>query len=136
MADIRHNLTIKVAHEQVYKAITTKEGLEAWWCKQTTAKPEVGFVNVFNFGQSTLQMKVTNLVPNQKVNWDCMNTGDEWMGTNVSFELEEKNGNTLLRFAHSNWAAVTDHFASCSYDWAKFLHSLKMLCETGAGNPS
>lgn len=40
MADIRHNVTIKVAPEKVYEAITTQAGLTAWWCKQTLAKPE------------------------------------------------------------------------------------------------
>lgn len=136
MADIRHKLTIKVKPEQVYQAITTKEGLEAWWCKHTTAKPEVGFVNRFTFGDFTAEMKVTNLVPGNKVEWACMNSGMEWAGTNVSFDLEEKDGNTILRFAHSNWSSVTDLYASCNYDWAKFLHSLKMLCETGTGSPS
>lgn len=137
MADIRHNLTIKVNPEKVYKAITTKEGLEGWWCKQTVAKPEVGFLNTFTFTPNVvLEMKVTNLVPNQKVAWDCMNSEGEWKGTKVSFDLEEKDGNTFLRFNHSNWTAITDHYASCNFDWAKFLYSLKMLCETGTGNPS
>lgn len=136
MADIRHNLVIKATPDKIFDAITTKEGLESWWAKQTTAKPEVGFVNVFTFGKFRNEMKVTQLTPNKKVEWKCTNSIEEWIDTNISFDLEEKDGRTILRFAHSGWRAVTDTFAGCNYDWGLFMKSLKSLCETGTGTPS
>lgn len=136
MADIRHNVVIKATPEKVYQAVTTQEGLEAWWCKDTTAKPEVGFVNIFIFGKYYNEMKVTDLVPNKKAAWECINSIEEWIGTGISFDLEEKNGNTLLRFTQGNWKAVTDTFAACNYDWASFMKSLKSYCETGTGQPA
>ncbi|HVI45052.1 MAG TPA: SRPBCC domain-containing protein [Chitinophaga sp.] len=134
MADIRLNLVIKVSPEKVYDAITTRKGIESWWCKQTTAKPEKGFVNVFVFGQFRNEMKITEL-SHKRVAWDCINSIEEWTGTKVSFDLEERDGNTLLRFTHGDWKSATDLFASCNYDWAKFLRSLKSFCETGEGEP-
>jgi len=136
MADIRHNLVIKVAPEKVYDAITTQAGLESWWCKNTIAKPETGFVNVFTFGKDRAEMKVTQLIPNKKVAWQCLDATEEWIGTAVSFDLEDKGDKTLLRFSHANWKNVTDLFAACSYDWARFLASLKSFCETGTGTPA
>ena len=59
--NIRHNVVIKATPEKVYKAVTTQEGIESWWCKQTTAKPEFRFVNIFIFGKSRNEMKVTEL---------------------------------------------------------------------------
>ena len=135
MADIRINVNIKAAPEKVFNALTTQDGLSGWWTKQTTAKPEVGFVNIFVFGQFRNEMKVTRLDPNKKVEWKCVNSIDEWVGTTISFELEEKPKGTLLRFMHADWRAVTDTFAGCTYDWASFLKSLKSLCETGKGEP-
>jgi uncharacterized protein YndB with AHSA1/START domain len=136
MEAIRHNVVIKAAPEKVYQAVTTQEGIEGWWCKQTTAKPEVGFVNIFTFGKFRNEMKVTVLNPYEKVEWACIDSIEEWIGTTITFNLEEKNGNTLLRFAHGDWKAITDTFAACSYDWALFLKSLKSFCETGTGTPS
>ena len=136
MAEIRHNVVIKATPEKVYKAVTTQEGLESWWCKQTTAKPELGFVNIFIFGKFRNEMKVTELLANKRTEWDCINSIDEWIGTKISFDLEEKNGNTILRFTHGGWKAVTDTYAGCNYDWAQFMKSLKTLCETGTGMPS
>jgi uncharacterized protein YndB with AHSA1/START domain len=136
MADIRLNVVIKTTLDKVYQAVSTQEGIESWWCKDTTAKPEIGFVNVFTFGQYRNEMKVVELTPNKKVKWECINSVEEWIGTTVSFELEEKNGNTLLRFTHGGWKSASDFFAGCTYDWALFLKSLKTLGETGKGNPS
>jgi len=76
-ADIRINVVIKATSEKVYSAVTTQEGLEGWWCKQTTAKPELGFVNVFTFGKFQNEMKVTKLTTNRKVEWKCINSIEE-----------------------------------------------------------
>jgi uncharacterized protein YndB with AHSA1/START domain len=136
MTDIRHNVVIKATSEKVYEAITTQEGLAHWWAKQTTAKPEIGFVNTFTFGTFRNEMKVTNLAPNKKAEWQCVLSIEEWIDTYISFDLEEKDGRTLLRFAHTGWRAVTDMFAACNYDWGRFMTSLKSYCETGTGTPS
>lgn len=136
MPEIRHNVIIKTTPAKVYEAITTQEGLANWWAKQTIAKPEVGFVNIFTFGTFRNEMKVTILNPNKKVEWKCINSIEEWIDTNILFDLEDKEGHTLLRFTHSGWRAVTDTFAGCNYDWGRFMTSLKLFCETGTGTPS
>ncbi len=136
MPEIRHNVIIKATPEKVYESITIQEGLANWWAKQTIAKPEVGFVNIFTFGTFRNEMKVIILNPNKKVEWKCINSIEEWIGTNITFDLEEKEGHTLLRFTQSGWRAVTDTFAGCNYDWGRFMTSLKLFCETGTGTPS
>jgi uncharacterized protein YndB with AHSA1/START domain len=136
MAEIRINVGIKANPEKIYNAVTTQEGLTSWWAKETTAKPEVGFVNVFTFGKFRNEMKVTKLVTNKRVEWKCINSIEEWIGTDISFDLEEKDGSTVLRFTHGGWRASTDMLAHCTYDWASFIKSLKSLCETGTGTPS
>jgi uncharacterized protein YndB with AHSA1/START domain len=136
MTTIRHNVAIKATPGKIFQAITTQEGLANWWAKQTTAKPEAGFVNIFTFGKIRNEMKITRLTPDKTVEWECINSIEEWVGTNISFDLEEKDGRTILRFAHSGWRAVTDTFADCNYNWALFMKSLKSLCETGTGTPS
>jgi hypothetical protein len=46
MEVIRHYLVINVTPGKVYSAVSTQEGIEAWWCKHTTAKAEPGFMNM------------------------------------------------------------------------------------------
>lgn len=136
MAAIRHNVVIKATPARIYEALTTQEGLASWWAKQTSAMPEVGYVNIFSFGTFRNEMKVTILDINKKVEWQCIKSIEEWIDTNVSFELEAHAEKTLLRFSHFGWRAVTDTFAGCTYDWGRFMTSLKLYCETGTGTPS
>ncbi len=136
MIDIKHKLAIKTTSDIVYNAITTQQGLESWWAKQTIAKPLVGFVNVFTFGTNRNEIQVSELKQNKKVEWKIIISIDEWVDTTISFDLEEKEGKTILRFAHAGWRAATDTYAECNFAWGRFMTSLKSYCETGTGAAS
>jgi uncharacterized protein YndB with AHSA1/START domain len=136
MEKIKMNVTIKASSETIYNALTTEVGLSGWWAKQTIARPEIGFLDTFTFGTFVNKMKVIELIPNEKVVWECVESIDEWIGTFISFELEDKGEKTLIRFTHGHWKEITDMFAVCTYDWAGFMTSLKSLCETGIGKPA
>ena len=136
MADIRHYLLIKAPVEKVYRAITEPEGLAGWWTPEVKASPEVGFVNEFRFGNDYFpKMEVVRLEMNKRMDWDCLEGDREWVGTHLSFELEDKDGKTGLLFTHAGWKDSTLFFASCSFDWGFYLNSLRQLCTTGKGSP-
>jgi len=159
MPNIRHELFIGAPASQVYSAITSQEGLSAWWTPDTRAKPERDSVARFAFGPEYFkEMRIVELTPSRQVKWVCMTGADEWIGTTISFELESgdratllsahpeakgqiqqgrNSGNgTLLMFRHDDWKEYTPMFAECNYTWGRFLRSLKLLCETGKGRPS
>ena len=136
MANIKHNLVIKSSTQNIYNAITTEEGLSNWWTNDTIAKPEIGFINQFQFGpEHCKKIKVVELDNSNKVTWELVEGDEQWIGTKIVFQLDEKNGNTFLKFSHLNWAEETEYFGVCNYHWGKFLDSLKSLCETGKGEP-
>lgn len=158
MPNIRHELLIAVSAEKVYNAITSQEGLAAWWAPDTKATAELNSVARFSFGPVYFkEMKITELQPFELVTWLCIAGADEWIGTIISFTLipvdkatglktyseiggqldQQSNDSiiTLLRFQHDDWKAYTPMFAECSYTWAQFLRSLKLFCETGKGKP-
>ena len=137
MPDIRHLLRINATAENVYSAITTQEGLSGWWCSDTKAKPEQGSVARFTFGPEYFkEMKITQLKPATLVKWLCITGYEEWIGTTIIFKLQSDGISTTLTFQHDNWKDYTEEFAACSYHWALFLRSLRLLCETGKGLPS
>ncbi len=136
MANIKHNLLIESPTQNVYDAITTEKGLSEWWTNDTIAKPEVGFINQFKFGPAHYKkIKVSQLNGKNKVIWELIEGDEEWLDTKIVFQLDEKDGNTFLKFSHLKWKEETDYFGICNYHWAKFLISLKSLCETGTGQP-
>jgi uncharacterized protein YndB with AHSA1/START domain len=136
MEHIKHQLLIKAPPEVVYKAVTTQNGLKGWWTSDVNAVPEEGSIAKFGFNEEYHnEMEITALEPNKLVTWNCVDGDNEWLQTNICFDLENVNGNTRLRFAHSNWREATEFFASCNYNWGWYMTSLKEYCETGKGRP-
>jgi len=158
MPDIYHEILIIAAADKVYDAITTKDGLAAWWTPRADAKAETDSIATFPFGEGYFkEMKITGLIPSEQVKWTCIKGAEEWMGTHLSFKLEDGDQQTLsnshpeiegqiqqqasgqtatlLIFHHDDWKDYTPMFAECNYTWAQFLRSLKLFCETGKGRP-
>ena len=89
MKSIRHELLIGAPAEKIYSAITTEEGLSAWWTPETKAKPGLNSVARFGFGPEYFkEMKITDLKSPRLVKWICITGAGEWIGTNISFELQ------------------------------------------------
>jgi uncharacterized protein YndB with AHSA1/START domain len=134
MEHIRHYLIINAPIGKVYEAITTQEGLSNWWTADTIAKPEIGFLNEFKFGNNYHnKMRVKVLDENQLIVWICEDGDREWINTKISFKLSVKGDKTVLQFSQENWADTTEFYASCNYNWGRFMASLQSLCETGTG---
>ncbi|WP_246269285.1 SRPBCC family protein [Chitinophaga oryzae] len=133
MNNIWHRLVIKASPEDVYKALSTQEGLAGWWTPDTVAKPETGSVARFTFDDYFKEMKVLALEPSKQVKWEVLKAVDEWIGTTITFDLEPHKNGTALFFHHDGWKDYTPMYAGCTYDWAMFLRSLRRLCETGKG---
>jgi len=136
MASIKHLFHIAAPREQVYEEISTIEGLRNWWTVQTTGSAEVGGVIAFRFnGTNGMDFKVKSLEPNKSVSWECVAGFSDWIGTTITFFLDENEGKTRVRFEHGNWKEDGDHYAACTFSWGKYMDSLRRLCQTGEGVP-
>ena len=136
MPSIKHYLVIKAPGERVYNALSKTEGLCGWWTTEAKSDIHIGGIAEFIFGDHYHnKMEITNLRDNTKVEWKCIEGDKEWIGTTFLFDLEEKDGSTILRFSQNNWKEESDFFASCNYNWGYYLKSLKQYCETGEGTP-
>jgi len=136
MADIHHLVRINASERTVYEAITTEKGLASWWTPKVTARQEVGSIASFHFDSSYhKEMKIVKLTPNKEVRWKCTKATEEWLDTDLHFFLRPYEKGTELFFEHNSWRNFTEMFSQCSFDWAMFLRSLKLYCETGKGSP-
>jgi uncharacterized protein YndB with AHSA1/START domain len=134
MVDILHRVGITTTPDQVYEALTTVEGLAAWWTTDTSGDGE-GTLR-FRFGEvGGFDMKVVELQPNARVVWEVVDGPPEWIATTVAFDLTQDGEWTIIGFAHAGWLEPVEFMNHCSTKWATFLMSLKSLIETGAGQP-
>ena len=138
MADILHLVNIAASPDEVFAALTEQSGLAGWWTEDVKAEPKVGSVAKFRFGENGgSDMAIVALEPHRLVRWRCVGhmSGEEWIGTELFFELVPGKKCTVLRFSHRRWLEATDFLRFCSVRWAIYLVSLKNLVETGKGMP-
>ena len=139
--DILHRVGIKAPLDEVYKALTTHEGLAAWWTNNTQGDSKVGAVLRFRFSAGGVEiggfdMKVLELRPSTRVLWQVVEGPEEWVGTKISFDLRQEGEYAIVLFKHQGWKEPVEFMHHCSTKWATFLLSLKSLLETGNGAPS
>ena len=136
MADILHRVRISAPAEKVFTALTEQSGLAGWWTTEVKASPQAGTISEFRFGDKGFNgMKVMELTRGKFVRWQCVDGAPEWIGTELSFQLREENGDTILLFAQRGWKEQVEFMHYCSTKWGVYLLSLKWLCETGKGAP-
>jgi hypothetical protein len=134
MPDILHKVGIKSSSlDDVYRALATLEGLSAWWTTTTEGKSEVGGMLLFRFGNGGFDMKVLELHPARRVLWQVVDGPEEWIGTKISFDLDQRDDWTIVLFKHEGWKQPVEFMHHCSTKWSVFLLSLKSLLETGKG---
>jgi uncharacterized protein YndB with AHSA1/START domain len=142
MVDILHRIGTKAPLSKVYRAVSTVEGVAGWWTPDTSGSSQVGETIKVRFRSpageelDTMTFQVTALEPDKKVQWRCIEGPEEWVGTDVVFDLHRDGEYTILLFGHRNWREAVEFTHHCSTKWAVFMMSLKELVETGKGRPS
>jgi hypothetical protein len=145
MSDPSYSKTIVVDRdpEVVFAAVNS---IRDWWLEQIEGEnSKVG--DVFSFevkGLHYSRIQVTELVPGTRVVWRVLENRmsfvedqTEWVGTEIRFELSEKDGVTELRFTHDGLTPDYECFDICSNAWGMYVgDSLRNLITTGRGNPS
>lgn len=138
--DILHKVGIKSSLDEVYKALTTREGLAGWWTNDTQGNGKVGGILQFRFqlkeAVGGFDMKVLELSPAKRVLWQVVDGPPEWIGSTISWDLRQEGDWAIVLFKHEGWKEAVEFMHHCSSKWAVFLLSLKSLVETGKGSPN
>lgn len=142
-ANYSNSLFIKSEAEKVYGAITNH--ISDWWSEDYS-----GISNNLNdkftvrFGTTFKTMKVTELIPNEKVVWICIDTlidipelpnNTEWKDTRIVWELQKDDDNTKITLTHIGLTSELKCYTICEQGWKSFLESLKQFTETNIGLP-
>jgi uncharacterized protein YndB with AHSA1/START domain len=135
MPDILHRVGVQGTAARVFEALATVDGLSHWWMVGTTGDPEVGGTLHFSPDGGGFEMKVLESKPGEVVKWQCVGGPDEWVGTDLTFRLLQKDRQTFVLFTHAGWRDPVEFMHHCSTKWAMFLLSLRNWVERGEGRP-
>jgi hypothetical protein len=68
-----------------------------------------------------MDMEVRALNTDKNVHWRCKAGPEEWIGTDVTFDITQDGDYTIVLFGHKNWREAVEFTAHCSMKWATFL---------------
>jgi hypothetical protein len=137
--------TIRVERgpDDAFRGITDARG---WWSQEIEgATDEVGAEFDYHFKDvHRCRIRVTELVPGRKVAWlvldnhfDFVQNQSEWKGTEIVFDIAEKDGGTEVVFTHSGLLPQFECYDVCSNAWGGYIGgSLRNLIDSGRGAPN
>jgi uncharacterized protein YndB with AHSA1/START domain len=138
VATILLRVPIAADAESIYEALSTTEGVNGWWSNHTQGPAGPGSVMKVGFEDvpMTFDFEVTEERPNQRVAWHCLAGPPEWIGTDITFDIQtDEGGNNSALFAHSGWQTTEESFPFIAFSWAQILPRLKQLAEGGRAEP-
>jgi hypothetical protein len=103
----------------------------------------VGAEFTYRYGDAHLSsQKVTELVPGRKIAWHVTNAKlsfdkkDEWIGTDIVFEITKKGDKTEVHFTHAGLVPAFQCYGDCSIAWSTLVRgNLRRLIATGKAQP-
>jgi uncharacterized protein YndB with AHSA1/START domain len=129
-------INIAATPENVFEAITTEHGIAGWITPRVKAQPSVGAVNEYTFDSgNTLGFRVESLERPERVVWKPVQAPAEWLETRLTFAVAEASGASRLTFTHSGLPEGYPAYGFFTYCWSQYIRSLKLLLETGSGEP-
>lgn len=132
MADIFHQFQIHSSLDEVFSALTSPVGLNAWWTLESDGKPELnGTYRLFFGSEYDWRAEVAHVVPGKELTWKTTRAMDDWLPTSFGFRLAESETGTIVHFFHTGWTDANDHFAITSFCWGQLLQGLKEYVENG-----
>ncbi len=89
------------------------------------------------------KQKVTELVPDKRVVWNVLDanlsfTNDkaEWKGTDIMFDISQKDDKTEVRFTHVGLVPQFECYDKCSNAWGSLINgNLQQLITSGKNQP-
>jgi uncharacterized protein YndB with AHSA1/START domain len=136
MADIFHDFPIRAPTADVFRAISTPEGLDHWWTDRSAGTPVSGTTFELGFGPGyDWRARVLECDPNRRFELEMTQADQDWAGTRIGFDLEPTGEMTQVRFRHTGWPELNEHHRISCYCWAMYLRVLKRYLEFGEEVP-
>lgn len=142
--DYQTEVEIDTNIENCFKAITQE--INKWWgiVDYPVTKEDDEF-SIF-FGETKWRFKITQFVPFEKIQWNCINANhfhnglsdikEEWLNSVVQWKIERTTSGTKITMEHKGLGEDLNCYDVCINAWDFFINSsLKKYLETGDEMP-
>jgi hypothetical protein len=135
--------TVDKTPNEVFDAINNVRG---WWSGDIEGKTdELGAEFTYRYEDMHVsKQKIAESVPNKRVVWHIVDghltfvkDQTEWTGTDVVFDITQKDGKTKLTFTHVGLVPHFECYESCSDAWGRLVKvNLRNLIDAGEDQPN
>ena len=135
-------ISVDQSPEEAFKAITN---VHRWWSGEIEGDAgRLGAEFTYRYKDvHRSKQSVTEFVPGKKVVWHVLDSElsfaknkSEWNGTDIVFDISEKDGKTEVRFTHEGLVPRFECYGSCSNAWGTLIRgNLGKLITTGKSQP-
>jgi len=132
MADILTDFPVKSSARKIFAAVSTPEGLDAWWTKRSSGRAEQGEQFELWFGpEHDWRAVVSRCVTDREFELEIVSADKDWLGTRLGFLLEGNDEGTQVHFHHVGWPKMNEHYRVSCYCWPMYLRLLRRYVERG-----
>jgi len=136
MTNISHEIRIDASMADVFKTISTIDGMRGWYTTRIEGDTALGdLVKVHADGRPSFCWRISELHPPTDTKWECVEGPGTAPGATVTFRLSDKNSRTQVNLAYEGLREDDPAFATCNTLWGAMLGHLKRYAETGQPSP-
>jgi uncharacterized protein YndB with AHSA1/START domain len=138
MTDYAKTIRVQASPDALYDAITTADGLSAWWTRAEGSGDAGGELRFSMSAPRPLLVHVDVATRPTSLRWtvtECTFEPD-WVGTHPTFGITPVgDGACDLEFRHVGLTDDLECIDMCTRGWDHYIDSLRAYVETGRGNP-
>ncbi len=135
MTDINFRFEVDAPPQRVLDALTTSDGIRAYWTTSAEVPTEVGQTLRLGFPIAPAPFDLRLERSDESgVTWRTETFPPHWVGTRVDWDVREHDGRATVTFRHDGFADAADA-GSAAYTWGQIMVQLKHYAETGEPDP-
>jgi len=137
MTKISHEIRINASMADVFKTISTIDGLKGWYTTRIEGDMVPGkSIKVHADGRPSFCWRISELRPPTATRWECVEGPGTAPGATVTFRLSTKDSRTKVQLDYEGLPEDNPAFLTCNTLWGVMLGHLKQYAETGKPSPA